>query len=155
MVDRDGSLSGLAQERFLTAYQVLRAGRAPCLVITDDVLGSGPPTDAVRLQMKALGLDYPVEITGPVKNTHDEAVQVAQMARAKGWKQVILVTQPWHMPRARAVFAHEGLSVIRCPAEEPRYDMRALDDPEIRYAAFRDWLHEAIGIEVYRKRHWI
>jgi uncharacterized SAM-binding protein YcdF (DUF218 family) len=104
--------------------------------------------------MQALGLDYPVDEVGPVFNTHDEAVAVAALARQRGWHRVILVTHLWHMRRAAAVFEKAGLPVLCAPCDEAQYDLKALNTSDARLHAFRDWLHEIVGIAVYRLRGW-
>ena len=44
-------------------------------------------------------------------DTHDSAVNMAAMARARGWKRLVLVTDATHMRRTRAAFVHEGMTV--------------------------------------------
>lgn len=154
-VHRGGALSSRAQDRALEGFTVLRGGYAPLLVLTDSVQEDGSQVPAVRGQMRVLGLRFPVEVTGPVRDTHDEALAVARIARRRGWKRVILVTHPWHMRRAAAVFRRAGVGVLRCPCLEGEYDLGSLDAAPSRYQAFRDWLHEAVGYQVYRWRGWV
>jgi uncharacterized SAM-binding protein YcdF (DUF218 family) len=92
-------------------------------------------------------------IDGPNENTHDEAVSLARTCRDRGWKQVIVVTSPYHSRRACAAVEHEGLSVVCSPSAETRYDLRDLVGSGRR--AFSDVLHERIGLLVYRWRGWI
>lgn len=152
---KDGTLDSSGQERSVQAYLLLRQHYAGSLVLTRSVRIIGDQTPAVQAQMRVLGLDFPVETVGPVANTHDEAVAVAELARARGWKRVILVTHPWHMRRARALFLKCGLDVICSPCVEGSYDIRDLSAPGGRIKAFRDWLHETVGFEIYRLRGWL
>lgn len=154
-VHRDGALSSRAQDRALEGFSVLRGGYAPLLVLTDSVQEDGSQVPALRGQMRTLGLRFPVEVTGPVRDTHDEALAVALIARRRGWKRVILVTHSWHMRRAAAVFRRAGVGVLRRPCPEGDYDLGSLDAAPARYQAFRDWLHEAVGYQVYRWRGWV
>ncbi len=151
----DKTMNATGQERVLQGYALLRQGLAPRLVLTNEVVPNGSAVPTVRRQMKTLGLDYPVDEVGPVFNTHDEAVKVAQLARERGWQRVILVTHAWHERRAAAVFEKAGLPVISCPCVEAEYDETTLSSPEARLHAFRVWLHEIIGYQVYRLRGWI
>ena len=151
----DRSLTSEAQERAIKGYELLRQGYAPRLVLTDAMNENGSQVETVARQMKTLGLNYPIEDAGPVVNTHDEALEVAALARKHGWKRVLLVTHPWHMRRAAAVFEKAGIPVLCCPCQEGKFDMHALDDPRVRMRAFRDWLHEALGYRVYQWRGWI
>lgn len=148
-------LTSEAQDRIVKAYELLRAGLAPRLVLSDATVQNGSQVPTVRRQMARLGLDYPVDDSGPAHDTHDEAVNVARLARQRGWSMVILVTHPWHMRRAAATFEKAGVRVICAPCVEGDYDMRSLRGLPSRLHAFRDWLHESIGYLVYRQRRWV
>ncbi|HLJ57913.1 MAG TPA: YdcF family protein [Chthonomonadaceae bacterium] len=152
---KDGALNAAGQERFLHGYLLLRQGWGDTLVLTRAIPKIGDQSPVVMDQMRTLGLQYPVERVGPVVNTHDEAVDVARLAKSRGWKRVILVTHPWHMRRARAVFEKAGLEVLCSPCVEGSYDMSDLTSPRGRYAACNNWLHETIGYQVYRLRGWL
>ena len=152
---RDGTLDAPGQQRALHSFLLMKQGWAGTIVLTRAVAHIGDESAAITNQMHALGLSFPVEAVGPVRDTHDEAVCVAGLARRHGWNRVILVTQPWHMRRARALFIKQGLNVICSPCTESRYDMSALSEPRGRLNAFRDWLHETIGHKVYSLRGWL
>jgi hypothetical protein len=150
-----GVLTDVAQARVLRAYELLRQGYASRLILTRR-LDAGPwAMPAVRAQMTRLGLAYPVEEVGPADNTHDEAVAIADLARERGWQRVLLVSHPTSMRRAAAALEKAGIAVICAPCDECRYDLEALRSPDDRLAAFRDWLHEAVGYQVYRWRGWV
>ena len=152
---KDQTLTSNAQERLIKGYGILRQGFATCLVLTRPHPPATPWDGAVRRQMQELKLDYPLEVVGPAHDTHDEAVAVAQIAQARGWHTVILVTQAWHMRRAAAAFEKAGLHVICAPASEAGYDSTTFDGPGDRLAGFRNWLHEEIGYLDYRFRGWV
>lgn len=155
LTQSDGSLSGHASERAIQAYKLLQRGCSNRLVMSDSTLRFGSQVPAVRTEMTQLGLQYDFESSGPAADTHDEAVGTARLFRQHGWKTAILVTQPWHMKRAAAVFEKAGLKVMCSPCIEGAYDINSLDTAAGRLTAFRDWLHEAVGYEVYRRRGWI
>lgn len=152
---KDGTLNAAGQERFLHGYLLLKQGWGGTLVLTRPIPSIGDQSPVVMAQMRTLGLDFPVERVGPVVNTHDEAVLAAQLARSRGWKRVILVTHPWHMRRSRDVFLKAGLEVLCSPCNEGSYDLSDLTTPRGRFAACNNWLHEAIGYQVYRLRGWL
>jgi uncharacterized SAM-binding protein YcdF (DUF218 family) len=152
---KDNTLNASGQERFVHGYLLLKQGWGGTMVLTRAIPKIGDQSPVVMEQMRTLGLNYPVERVGPVVNTHDEAVDVAELARKRGWKRVILVTHPWHMRRARAVFVKAGLDVICSPCVEGSYDMSDLSAPRSRFAAFGNWLHETIGFQAYRLRGWL
>lgn len=154
-VQKGQTLDSRAQERILKGYELLGTGKAERLVVTESALVFGSQAPVVREQMRRYGLPYPMDSVGPVRDTHDEAMAIARLAHVKGWKQVLLVTHPWHMRRAAAVFQKAGVPVVCVPCVEGGYDLDALHETTARLAAFRDWLHEVVGYQVYRRRGWI
>jgi uncharacterized SAM-binding protein YcdF (DUF218 family) len=151
----DGELSSQPLDRILRGYEILHAGYAPLLVLTRSENESDSWTSIVRRQMTALGFSYPIETVGPVADTHDEALAVAALARKNHWTKIILVTSPWHMRRAAAVFESAGLSVICAPSLERRYNYPEVPSPDDRFQAVGDWAHEQLGYLVYQMRGWI
>jgi hypothetical protein len=154
-IQRDGTLTDRTKASVLRGVELLRQGYARTLVLTRPVPPDPSVMPAVRRQLRELRLDYPLAETGPSENTHDEAVAVSALTADRAWKQVILVSHPTHMRRAGAVFERAGVPVLCAPSPEGRYDLSSLSHQEDRLHAFRDWLHEAIGYEVYRWRGWV
>jgi uncharacterized SAM-binding protein YcdF (DUF218 family) len=100
------------------------------------------------------------EFQVPVKWVEDQSHTTLENARlshatlsAYGIRTVYLVTQAWHMPRARLAFEHAGFAVIPAATDyATRFRLTALDFlPDAR--ALRDsslYFHEIIGIAWYR-----
>jgi len=149
-VMQDGTPSSSAEDRLLQAASIVREGDVRCVVLCGVLW-----TPEIRRQLQFSGADIPTVWSGPVYNTHDEALATARLAREQGWKRVIVVTQAWHMRRAAAVFRSAGLEVLESPAAETRYDLADPEELGDRLQAMRDWLHEAIGFRIYRMRGWI
>ena len=92
--------------------------------------------------------------------TREEAVHLAELARAQGWQRIALVTSGSHLPRATAVFRGQGIEVepVGCAFE----GLARLDSPkrwsvipntgDLRLAGM--WMHEQIGSLYYRLRGW-
>jgi uncharacterized SAM-binding protein YcdF (DUF218 family) len=148
----DGSLGCHSRDRSLYALELLREGYARELVVPAAAESWGP---AVREQMARLGLHFPVDEPGVVANTHDEAIVVARLAKERGWRRVILVTNAWHMRRAAGCFRKAGLDIVRSPCSDSCADMIHPTTLGDRLRAFGCWLHETIGYRVYRMRGWI
>ena len=151
----DGGMTCAAQARVIKAYELLSEGYAPRLVLSR---GPGKFADwsgAVREQMRGLHLDYPVFLTQHVNNTRQEALAVARLARRHKWTRFLLVTHPWHMRRAVAVFRHAGVPVTPVPCDELGYDLHSLAGFADRLAAFRNWAHESLGYWMYKWRGWV
>jgi hypothetical protein len=53
------------------------------------------------------------------------------------------------------VFRKAGLGVLRAPCQELRYDPGTINHTEQRLWAFRQWVHETVGIWAYRRRGWL
>jgi len=150
----NGRLNENGEARFLRALELLREGYAPRIVLTR----LAPRTSAipdVQEQMRALGIEAPVEEVGPINNTHEEAVLVARLAAARGWSRVLLVTNPLHTARAGATFSRAGLRVVVCPCVERRFDLNELNSPSQRIQVFSSWLWEVVGWRVYQLRGWL
>ncbi len=151
----NGEPNGTAHLRLLRAFELIQQGSAQHLVMTQ--LPSPAPSyePSVQRQLRSLRISATVVALGRVANTHDEAVLVSALAREREWDKVLLVSQPWHMRRAAAAFRKAGIAVIEAPCVEGSYDLESLAKPGDRLHAFRDWLHEVIGMQVYRMRGWI
>jgi uncharacterized SAM-binding protein YcdF (DUF218 family) len=154
-VQEDGEMTDAAQIRILRGYEVLQEGLAKELVITRLPRPKKSSLEAVQQQMRRLRMDFPIHETGDVRNTRDEALEVAYLAQKQGWDEVILVSDGSHLKRAGAAFEKAGLKVLCSPCPERYYDLRTLNEPDERLIAFREWLWEAIGYQVYKFRGWL
>jgi uncharacterized SAM-binding protein YcdF (DUF218 family) len=155
MVMSHDALSGGAKSRIVRGYELLAGHPELPLVLTRTPLEMRPWVTIVREQMRTLKLTNEVIEVGEVRTTRDEAVLVAELVKQKGWSSVYLVTHPWHMRRAAAVFEKAGVSVLCRPCQEEGFDMYEMPYGGDRYEAFQRWLHEEVGFWTYRKRGWI
>jgi uncharacterized SAM-binding protein YcdF (DUF218 family) len=90
-------------------------------------------------------------------DTHDEAVIIKEMLRARGIEHVVLVTSDVHMRRSLGVFRALGMRAVPAIAPNPYFD-----------GAWGEWLapsragldftngvaHELVGIPYYWWRGW-
>ena len=84
-------------------------------------------------------------------DTHDSAVNMAAMAKARGWKRLVLVTDATHMRRNRAAFVHEGMPVSCEPTMMWRIGGNG---PSNRLAKLGAIVHEYGGLLLPRARGW-
>jgi uncharacterized SAM-binding protein YcdF (DUF218 family) len=113
-------------ERTRHAAQLLREGRAPLIILTNDNQISGWSSEEERnplfveqavAELRRLGVPREkIEIVpGFVTNTHDEVVRVHQYAREKKLKSILVVTSAYQTRRAlwtlRRVFDGSGIEV--------------------------------------------
>src|SRR5262249_32708291 len=119
-----GELSSPSMSRLLRGVELVAQHQAPVLVLSD--LKSPYPSyaGAAKALMENLGVVAELQTVGGNANTHDEALSLAKLASERGWKNVIVVTSPYHTRRACGAVEHEGLSVICSPAAETSFDMK-------------------------------
>jgi len=144
-----------SDRRLMYAWLLYGQRWAPTLVVSVGKEDTGVFEAAVRSQLRTSGPAPRLEFLTPGTDTHDEALATAKLARDRGWTRIILVTDPLHMRRAAAVFAKAGLDVVRRPCGLVEYDVRKIERVPERVHAFQDWLHEAVGWQVYRRRGWL
>ena len=151
----DGSLDRMGHDRLIRGLELIAQGYAGELIITrmPPPHPSGLPT--VRRQMQSLEVKAPIEILGPVGNTHDEAMIVSAHAKKRKWSRLLLVTSAYHLSRARATFNKAGLPVLAISAAERSYDKNGMTAPGDRIAGFRYWLQEKLATMRYRWRGWL
>ncbi|BDP41201.1 hypothetical protein DAETH_11700 [Deinococcus aetherius] len=137
--------------RLLRGLELWRAGYAPVLTVSEQSGRIGPGdcvklSDLERAQITAL---YPAG--GPevltlrrVTTTRDEAARVRDLARARGWSRVLLVTSPWHSRRALGLFRAQGVGAVSVNAPETRFDL-TLPTPADRLAAARVLAYEGLS----------
>lgn len=153
-------------DRLFAALAVARAGKARVLVIGGGRTVNGHPSGSESAGARAWVERWqlttvPVQVLGACVDTHDEAVKVAALCRENGWKKVAVVTSAFHMTRTNAVFVKAGVPVhpVPCDYQSPRMrgvPLRWLHVPNnSNLAHFETWLHEMIGLCVYRLRGWI
>jgi uncharacterized SAM-binding protein YcdF (DUF218 family) len=155
-----------AADRVVMALELARLGKAPVLV-----LGGGEATfpdktvgesATMKRWMETSGLTHAEIIALPrCGDTHDEALNVRNLAIGRGWKRVLLVTSANHMRRALATFRTAGVDAIAAPCNFFTDYSLAPSPPGIGvpraggFAKMEIWIHEQIGWFVYRRRGWI
>ena len=154
-IQGDGELTTTALSRLVRGLEVIGAGHAPRLILSELRPPQRSYAAVARPLMQRLGLHAELLVVGPVDNSHDEAVAVAALGRARGIHRLVLVTSPTHSRRAAATLEHEGMLVVSSPCMETRFDLERLDRADERLGAFGNLLHERVGLLVYARRGWI
>ncbi|MFK7603290.1 YdcF family protein [Deinococcus sp. SM5_A1] len=141
------ALEGSSQTRLLAGLELWRAGYAPVVTVSEqsDVFSATCPKMSVIERKIIRGL-YPqngpqVVTLSNVTTTTDEAARVRDLAKARNWQRILLVTSPSHSRRAAGIFASQGVNVISVPAPETRFDS-TLPLPSDRLSALRTVLYE-------------
>jgi uncharacterized SAM-binding protein YcdF (DUF218 family) len=95
-------LSGVRKARLATGLELVRSGVAPTLVISD---GTAPGWEEGNRLCDGASADFRVVCFRPHPySTHGEAADVARLARARGWRSLVVVTSRYHLTRARLLF---------------------------------------------------
>jgi uncharacterized SAM-binding protein YcdF (DUF218 family) len=147
-------------ERLLETFDLLRKGTARYAIVsgTSATANQTRITEAGALaeQLVAWGIDRDrVVIEDRARNTYENAVDSSAIVRERGWKNVLIVTSAFHMPRAYGCFRAVGLYVDTLPVDFRSYASPFSGEwiPRARYleastGAIREWSGRAI----YRAR---
>lgn len=83
------------------------------LLVSGGIVGPPPAEAHVMGEMAvALGVDPgAIVLEDQARNTFENAVYAGRIIRQRGWRKVVLVTDGFHVPRARYVFSSLGVDV--------------------------------------------
>jgi uncharacterized SAM-binding protein YcdF (DUF218 family) len=145
----DGWLDTAGSRRLLHGILLYHRGLAPILVFSSGTPRDGPSQAEVRERI-AREMGVPPGSTLAVvgaNTTREEAVLVGAALRARGGRSILLVSGPFHLVRARGVFARQGLEVRTAPVEDVFLEA---EKPGSRLVLARALAQEAAGWLYYR-----
>ena len=110
-------------DRLLHGMRLLRAGRAPVLILSGGAmaaLSGSTLTEAARL--RALATEYGIDSSAILtesasRSTYENAVAVKTLMAEHGMARILLVTSAYHMRRAAATFRAQDVDVIPAPTD--------------------------------------
>ena len=109
------TLGPLTLERVRYGARVARLTALPVLVSGGVTFGEKAEASLMRQSLEQ-EFGVPVRWIEPEsRNTHENAVRSAEILRAEGIRQVVLVAHEFDMERARAEFAKEGIATVAAP----------------------------------------
>ncbi len=117
-VQADGLPSPTLRARAAHGAELFRRGLAPLVVFSGGV-GVNPPSEASVAAKVAQALGVPAEhcvLDEESHSTRQNARLTAKLLRTRGINEVIVVSDPYHLRRARWLFEREGLTVTTSPA---------------------------------------
>ena len=141
-------LSAESTRRTYHGIELYQQGLAPRLIL----LGGAPEGEQTEAEIRAKVArlhSVPAEaiVTETLaRTTREEAARVADLARSRGIRTVLLVTNTTHMVRARPLFERAGFQVHPAPSDiyfEP-------DTPEARLVLMKRLVQEVLGWIYYR-----
>jgi uncharacterized SAM-binding protein YcdF (DUF218 family) len=114
---RGGRPSGTLQARARHAARLYKEGEVPLVIPTGGV-GEYPPSEAevaARILREAGVSERDILLEEEALSTRDSARLVAEVARARGIRSLVLVTDPLHCVRAMGAFRAEGFEAWASP----------------------------------------
>jgi uncharacterized SAM-binding protein YcdF (DUF218 family) len=124
-----GAPSPALRARIQKAVDLYHQGVAPRLLFSGGV-GVNPPSEARVMRDIAVRLGVPAEaclLEEQSHSTEQNARFSTQLLRSLGARRVVVVSDPYHLLRARQYFRLHGLEVATSPALLTERNMRALD----------------------------
>jgi uncharacterized SAM-binding protein YcdF (DUF218 family) len=118
---QDGRPSPALRRRVGEAVRLLEAGAAPVLVLSGG--GTGPRPEAAAMRELALAAGIPaaaLRIEDRSRDTRENAVITASLLHREGLGTVILVSDRYHLLRARLLFRLAGVRVAGTAAPPRR-----------------------------------
>lgn len=123
-VEEGGAPSATLEARVRQGIAMKRAGRSTSLVFSGGV-GDYPPAEAEVGRALALDAGVPegeLVVEAVSHSTRENARETAKLLVSRGVRCVQLVSDPYHLARARWAFEHEGLAVSLAPVlDAPRH----------------------------------
>ena len=129
---RASSASPVLRSRLDHAIALFRRGLAPRLVLTGGVADGDTASEAAVSRLYALRAGIPdsaILLENEGRTTGQSLEGVARLLRARGLTDVILVSDPFHVLRARRIAERDGLSVLTSPTSTEGVWGRVLRQP--------------------------
>ena len=115
-------------------HRLLREGKARVVIAS----GENPEAEVLGRQIEDWGISRDrIIVEGRARNTHENAVFSQEIARARGFERVLIVTSAFHMQRAAECFAAVGMKVDTLSVDyrrAPEMAGRRMDHPTRRRA---------------------
>ena len=112
-----------AGDRVLYTAKLYQQGAAPLILASGGNVGFVPehtstPADDMTELLLLIGVPREAIVLQPKsQNTYEDALYSAELLADMAVNEVILVTSAMHMPRSRALFEKQGISVIPAPTD--------------------------------------
>lgn len=110
----------LRSSRLAAGARAWLSERAPIVILTGG-RGGRDASEAARMKTAIQRLGVPASVLvleERSRNTEDNAINTARLARQMGVRRILLVTSALHMPRAMVLFQRQGFEVTPVPVPE-------------------------------------
>lgn len=112
-VQPDGTPSAALLRRVRHGVALFHAGHGRALLLSGGA-PRRPPAEAELMRELALAAGVPdacIVVEAQSRNTYENACFSAALMRARGWSRALLVSEGYHLPRARIAFRLVGAPV--------------------------------------------
>lgn len=148
-------------DRLVHAAALYKARKAPVLLLTGGAAEDGR-TEAEQMKDILAVMGIPAGnmiLESDSRNTHDNAVNSAQILKSRGMRRILLVTSAYHMRRSVALFEAQGLEVVPSATD---YQILVVDETLPNWLPLAGnlsrtstALHEIVGYWMYRWQGWL
>jgi uncharacterized SAM-binding protein YcdF (DUF218 family) len=145
-----GRPSDALARRTLHAVKLYREGLA-AIIVFSGALGTHPPTEAqaaARLAMDQGVSPEAIVLEEKGHSTEESAFFVSEIMRAWGWQRAIVVSDAYHLWRAKLLFGRAGVEAYPSPAHDERY-------PLSRRAYLYHLGREVVAVAWYYVKSWL
>ena len=159
------SESQIRGNRALHAFRLYQAGKGKLIVVSGTNVFPQKEMKSEAVYTAKLLSEWGVPSDSIViedrsRNTYQNATETKNLLDSIGVEKVLLVTSAFHMPRALATFRTAGVDATPSPSG---YSVADYHRPAIlnwipslgNLGKMQAWMHEKLGIIVYRYRGWI
>lgn len=122
-VKPDGTLSNSLEYRMQAAMRAYEAGYAEAFIVCGAQGGDEPCTEAQAMREYLLGQGVPEErvfTDDQSFNTRQNIENAHRIMQEQGMNSALVVTNAYHVPRAKALCRDEGIEALGVAAQMPR-----------------------------------
>ncbi len=125
-VEANGQASASLRRRATKAAALFHRGMAP-FVVCSGAVGEFAPSEAraaARILREKGVPSRAILLEERSRSTWENIVNTSAICRAKGWMQIVVVSEPYHLWRAQRHFADCGIEAFPSPAANPKWRTR-------------------------------
>ncbi|HWI20774.1 MAG TPA: ElyC/SanA/YdcF family protein [Vicinamibacterales bacterium] len=119
-VGESGQAGGGQQERLKQAIDLYNGGFADRIIVSSGFVYSFNEAESMRAVAIAQGIPADrIELEPRARNTYENVIYVREILQREGWKNILLVSSPYHMRRAVMVWNKTAPEVFVTPTPPP------------------------------------
>jgi uncharacterized SAM-binding protein YcdF (DUF218 family)/glycosyltransferase involved in cell wall biosynthesis len=153
-VGESGRAGGGVQERVARAVELYRAGYAPAIVFSTGYVFTLREAEVMKAIAVANGVpDEAIILEERAANTYENVVNTSRILQERGWRNILLVSSPYHMRRATLTWRKTAPSIAVTPTP-PAESQFYTHETGASLEQIRGLIHEYAAIIAYMLRGW-